>query len=146
MSKFLMFAVVLITVLSPGLVFSAGLSEEGVPAVGAAQPTTATTATSTDEKVGAASDQFFARGSLSLRERRALGLTIPQMAGALKDLHKNGELEPDMDKSLVAAMVFERLSAENMSAYSAPELDFDSILAFIEKFLPILMMILGLFS
>lgn len=98
------------------------------------------------DAVSAASDQFFSSGSLSLRERRKLGLTIPKMAAALKDLHKAGELEPDMDKSLVAAMVFEQLAAENMEAYSDAGLDLDAILAFIERFLPLLMTILGLFS
>ena len=98
------------------------------------------------DSVSAMSDQFFASNSLSFRDRRRLGLTIPNMANALRDLQKDGELEPDMDRALVAAMVFERLAANDPKSYSEVDLDIDVILAFIEKMLPIIMTILKLFS
>ncbi len=107
-----------------------------------ARPTPVDSMTATEK----ASEQFFARGSLSLRQRRDLGLTIPNIANALRDLQKDGLLEKDMDRSVVAALVLERLAAQNPKSYAAPELDIDAIIAFIEAILPLIMMIIQLFS
>lgn len=137
MKWFLLIAALLVA-LCPTYSFAADADADtdAAPAVAASQP---------EDPVAAASNQFFAKDSLSFRERRRLGLTIPKMAGALKSLKEKGELEPGMDKALVAAMVFEELASENMEAYAAVDLDLDAILAFIEKFLPILMKILDFF-
>lgn len=98
------------------------------------------------EASNARSAEHFAAKSLTWRQRQDLGLTIPKISAVLKDLQKEGQLEKGMDKSVVAAMVLERLSAENPRAYSDRDIDIETILKFIEAILPLIMALIQLFS
>ena len=103
------------------------------------------------EKVGALASEArsaenFAAKSLTWRQRQDLGLTIPKISAVLRDLQKEGQLEKGMDKSVVAAMVLDRLSAENPRAYADRDIDIETILKFIEAILPLIMALIQLFS
>ena len=94
----------------------------------------------------ARSNEYFSANSLTMRQRQELGLTIPKMIQAIRDLEKEGQIEKGMDKGVLAALVLEKLSAENHKAYSAPNINIDAILKFIEAILPLIMTFIQLFS
>lgn len=98
------------------------------------------------EASNARSAEHFAAKSLTWRQRQDLGLTIPKISEVLRDLQKEGQLEKGMDRSVVAAMVLERLSAENPRAYGDRDIDIEAILKFIETILPLIMALIQIFS
>ena len=97
------------------------------------------------EASAARADELFGAGSLSWRERRRMGLTIPKIATTLKQLKAEGEIEQGMSQSEIAVAVLDRLSAEDPKMYADVSLDIEGILAFIERLLPLIMTILGIF-
>jgi hypothetical protein len=112
------------------------------PVAVAASPTTPVGAAAS----AARSDELFGSGTLSLRDRRRLGLTIPKIARTLQDLQKDGEIEQGMSQSEMAAAVLDRLSAEDPKMYGESALDIDGILAFLERILPLILTLINLFS
>jgi hypothetical protein len=135
MRKFVLFAVLF----SAGIAYCAEPADEVAP-VRAAAPVGAA------EASAARADDLFGSGTLSLRDRRRLGLTIPKIARTLQDLQKDGEIEQGMSQSEMAAAVLDRLSAEDPKMYGESSLDIDGILAFIERILPFILMLINLFS
>lgn len=107
--------------------------------------TAAAAAPAATNKAAARSDELFGRGSLTIRQRRELGLTIPAIAKTLRQLQAEGSLEPGMSRSEMAALVLDRMSAEN-PAYAAEGIDLDGILAFLEAILPLILQIIAIFS
>ncbi len=97
------------------------------------------------DAAAARSDELFGRGGLTIRQRRELGLTIPNIAKTLRTLHAEGAIEQGMSRSEIAALVLDRMSAEN-PAFAGEGVDLDGILAFLEAIIPLLMTILALFS
>lgn len=91
-----------------------------------------------------------ARPGPTRKERRAMGITLRNIRLKLKEMRAAGELE-DVDQSEVAAMVLDRLLAENPKAFAAanPTGDdafFERLLAFIERILPLILRIMALFG
>ena len=125
---------------------SVGFAADAPTVVSPNDAKTVTSGVSGLEASNARSAEHFAAKSLTWRQRQDLGLTIPKISAVLKDLQKEGQLEKGMDKSVVAAMVLERLSAENPRAYSDRDIDIETILKFIEAILPLIMALIQLFS
>jgi hypothetical protein len=83
---------------------------------------------------------------LTLRERRDLGITWANVFSKTKELYKDGQISADMSRAEIAAMVFCDIAADNPKAFSDPTVDWDSIIAFIETLLPLILTLIGLFS
>jgi len=88
----------------------------------------------------------FGQRRLSIRERRALGLTWRNVFQTTRDLYQDGEIDSDMARGTIAAMVFTEIAGENPKAFADPSVDWDAILAFIEEILPLILQLIGLFS
>jgi len=85
------------------------------------------------------------RRGLTFRQRRELGLTFRNVRRLLAEKQKAGELE-GRDTAELAVEVFNDLVTENPQAFSDPSLDWDAILAFLEKLIPLIMQLISLFS
>ncbi len=91
------------------------------------------------------------RKGLTLRQRREIGLTFKNIKRILEEKvlpaayeETNGE---GTDVSTLALMVAGELVEENPQAFSHdPSLDWDMILEFIEKLIPLILRIIALFS
>ena len=79
---------------------------------------------------------------LTFKQRRELGLTIPSMVRAARKLGKR--LHPDPD--IASAQILQELVAENPKAFAKPGINWEAILAFIEKLLPIILQIISIFA
>lgn len=76
---------------------------------------------------------------LSLRERRAMGLTISGIAQAARELKASGE-------PVTADAIREKLASKNPSAYAPQAMNWENILAFIERLLPLILKLMDLFA
>lgn len=79
-----------------------------------------------------------------IRQRRAMGLTFKNVMGLLKEMNADGDLE---DKTMpeLAVEVLHNLVDGQPAAFKDPEIDWDSLLAFLEKLIPLIVKILGWF-
>ena len=105
------------------------------------EPTLATPPTA-DEKEQFAKLQ--AKPGLTWKQRRAMGITIRNVMGKMREMQRNGELE-GKGHSTIAADVMQELIEENPKAFADPSLDFDVILEFIKRLIPIVLMLFTLF-
>jgi signal transduction histidine kinase len=80
---------------------------------------------------------------VSRRDARKLGLTIREMISIARELKSAGELTGVAE--IDAEQILERAISKNPKAFADPALDWDSILAFIERILPLILTILSLF-
>lgn len=80
---------------------------------------------------------------LARRDARRLGLTITGIAKIARELKAEnaltGNIEADAESILAKAI------EQNPKAFADPSLDWDAILAFIERIMPLILMIIGLF-
>lgn len=84
------------------------------------------------------------RRTLTLREARALGVTFATVKRAVEELRNSGDLDAAASRAEVAALVADRLAEQNAAAFrAAAGLDWDALLAFIEKLLPLILRLLG---
>lgn len=81
--------------------------------------------------------QLQANPGMSLKQRRAMGITFKNIRLKLKELKKTGELA-GLDRAEVSALVMSELVMDNPKAFADPSLDWDKILSFIEMILKIL--------
>ena len=86
-----------------------------------------------------------ARRGLTFRERRELGLTFRNILRVTKQLQENGELE-DLTQAEIAAEVMAVIAEENPKSFAEASLDWDGILNFIERLLPIILKLIELFG
>ena len=85
------------------------------------------------------------RSGLDRKARRKLGLTFKNIRRATKALYQAGELE-DMSRSEIAAAVLDKITSENPKVYADPTLDWDALLDFIERLIPIILRLIELFA
>jgi len=88
---------------------------------------------------------------LGFFERRRLGLTLVNVARVLKHLEASGEIQKGQDTATIAAAVANRLVEEKPEEFKAAagrdwQAFFEAVIAFLEKFIPMLLTILGLFG
>ncbi len=96
---------------------------------------------------------FALRKGPTLRERRAMGLTVRNVRKTLAEMQKAGELE-GKDSTTLAVEVLDRLLAENPAAFqSAIQVAgadwpafFEQLIAFLEKLIPLIIKLISLFS
>ena len=81
----------------------------------------------------------------TLAQRRAMGITIRNIRKHVAAMKKAGELDPD-DHAATAAQVLNRLVGENPRAFADPGVDWDGLLAFIERLIPLILRIMEIFS
>lgn len=87
------------------------------------------------------------REGLTRRQRRDMGLTFGNVRRVLSELQADeSACFDDCCIEELAVMVAERVVTENPAAFQDPQLDWDAILAFIERLIPLIMTIISLFS
>lgn len=85
------------------------------------------------------------RKGLTLRQRRAMGLTYKNIKTIVERKQAAGELK-DIDACCLAVEIAEELFDGNPQAFADPALDWDAILEFLEKLIPFILKIIALFS
>ncbi len=83
--------------------------------------------------------QLREKPGISMKQRRAMGITFKNIRLKLKELKASGELA-GLDRAEVSALVMSELVEDNPKAFADPTLDWDKILSFIELILKILAM------
>ncbi|MHB8953552.1 MAG: hypothetical protein ACYC4U_11330 [Pirellulaceae bacterium] len=86
-------------------------------------------------------------GKLSRRELRRLGLTVLNVRRRARQMAIAGEITADMSHDQIRDIVMDDLCGEEPRAFqnvSAP--DWDAILAFITKLLPLILQLIALFG
>ena len=86
------------------------------------------------------------RDGLSIRQRRDMGLTIRNIRRVIAKGQESGEITEDMTKAELSVYVANELLQDNPGAFQDPNLDWDALLEFIEKLLPLIMSIISMFS
>jgi len=89
-----------------------------------------------------------APAKLTRKQRRAMGITIKNMRLKVRELKEAGELEGLTNEEL-SAEVMGQLLSENPKAFASAEevgIDMDGILAFIERLMPLILMLMQLFG
>ena len=81
---------------------------------------------------------------LTIVQRRKLGLTLGNCLRSARKLRRSGELSDDPD--IAAGQIAADLAGENPSAFGDPGIDFEAILAFIERLLPLIMQLISIFG
>lgn len=84
-------------------------------------------------------------GRLGLLERRRLGLTIGKVRPIVERLSSEGKIDKD-NPSAAAALVMHELMEQDPQAWGQAEMDWDAILAFLEKLIPLIITLINLFS
>jgi len=80
---------------------------------------------------------------MNIRERRDLGLTLVNLIRHAKAIKDAGQWDPE-DRIGMVALLAESVVRENPTVCGKPGFDWDAFLAFIEKLLPLLLLIFGL--
>ena len=83
-------------------------------------------------------------GDLTWRQRRKLGLTVRNVIRVTREMKKAGDLE-GVSQAELSAMILNQLMTENPKVYADPSLDWDALLDFIERLIPIILKIMSLF-
>lgn len=79
-------------------------------------------------------------GGLTRRDRRQLGITIRGIRLAAKELREDG-------REITSQAVLETIIDQNPTAWAnKPGIDWDAIIAFIEKLLPLILKFIEIFS
>jgi len=86
------------------------------------------------------------RDGLTRRERRDMGLTFRNIRRAMATMQASGEIDETMTKAEISIAVADKLVSDNPSAFQDPSLDWDAILAFIERMIPLILKLIALFS
>lgn len=82
---------------------------------------------------------------MNWRKRRQAGVTVRNLVKAGKELKAAGALE-GLSDSEVAAALLSKVTRGNEEVLADPSFDWDSILSFIEKLLPLILKLIDLFS
>lgn len=81
---------------------------------------------------------------IGLIERRRLGLTTANMVRAARELKTEGAWPADAKAQSQAILA--KLIDENPDAYLVPAIDWDGLLAFIERLIPLILKLIELFG
>ena len=82
---------------------------------------------------------------LGIRKRREAGVTVANIRKIVKELKDEGKLEGESNAA-IATMVLEEILSENPDLSSDPSLDWDGLIEFIERLLPLILKVIDLFS
>jgi hypothetical protein len=84
---------------------------------------------------------------MSRREMRKAGLTVLNVRQTTRQLARNGDITSDMPQERIRDIVLDQLYIDNPKGFEnlgAP--DWDAIIAFITKLLPLILQILAIFG
>ena len=81
---------------------------------------------------------------LTIKQRRGMGLTVANVRKILVEKQAAGELDGKTVEEL-SVEVLGQLVAENPKAFADPKIDWDALIAFLEKLIPLIMKIIALF-
>lgn len=85
--------------------------------------------------------------SLNLRDRRAMGLTVGNLLALAKELRAEGAIDDDSTAAEEAAALAMKLREKTPHAFAnANAMDWESIISFIEKLMPIIKMLMSFFN
>ena len=82
---------------------------------------------------------------MTWRQRRRAGATIRNLVKAAKALKEAGDLEGLNDSEAAAAIMMKVLEG-NEEVLSDPSFDWDGLLAFIERLLPLILQLIAIFG
>ena len=86
------------------------------------------------------------RGGLPWIQRRRMGVTPLNMARVAKQLQKNNEDFHEWSDEEISAAIINELLNENPQAFKElTAMDWDGLLAFIEKLIPLILQIIAMF-
>jgi len=91
-------------------------------------------------------DSMTLRKGMTLKQRRALGATFGNVRRILAEMQQAGEIDEHDTAADLAVAVTSRLVEENPQVASNPALDWEAIIAFIERIIPLILKIIALFS
>ena len=128
------------------------LASDAPVSVWGAVPPAATTAAAASETTVAdipvlGTKKF--RDGLTIRERRAMGLTFRNVARVIKELDKSGEITEDTTAEEAAVVVASVLVADSPAAFQNAAIDpdfWDKVLAFLEKLIALILQFWAIFS
>lgn len=83
--------------------------------------------------------------ALNFIERRRYRLTVRELLPLVEEVLEEGEVDPD-DSTAMAAAVLAKHIQDTPALQNDPSLDWDSLLEFIERILPLILQIIALFS
>jgi hypothetical protein len=85
--------------------------------------------------------------TLDRRDMRRAGLTVLNVRRRVKQMARSGELTRDMSRDRIREIVMDDLMGDNPRAFeNFGAVDWDAILAFIEKLLPLILQLIALFG
>jgi hypothetical protein len=73
-----------------------------------------------------------------------MGITLRNIRAEMRKMKEAGALE-GVEKEEVAAAILDRLFAQNSKAFADPTLDWDRLLAFVERLVSLVLKIMALF-
>ena len=85
------------------------------------------------------------RKRLRIREARRLGLTVRNIGPIVRKIRDEPDFA-DKTHAEIAVEVAERLAEQNPDGFRDPNLDWDAIIEFIEKLLPLILKLIEIFS
>lgn len=87
-------------------------------------------------------------GQLTIRQRRAMGLTVVGVIRAGRELSRRGDITATTDPTAMARLIAEEIAMSNPKAWSdnVDAIDWDAIIAFIERLIPLILKLIELFA
>ena len=82
---------------------------------------------------------------MTWRQRRKAGATIRNLVKTAKELKAAGELE-GLSDSEASAAILSKLLEGNEEVLADPQFDFDGLLDFIERLLPLILKLISIFG
>ena len=136
----------IVFILASGVAIAQLPAPASAPAWGGPAPAPDTPVPEIDKDAPQLAPQAFRKG-LTWKQRREMGLTIRNIRRVMAEMQQKGELV-GKSRDIVAAEVMERLVTENPKAFydAGVDWDWDAILAFIERMIPLIMTLISLFS
>lgn len=84
--------------------------------------------------------------NIGRREMRQAGLTVLNIRRRVKEMARNGELTSDMSREQIRDTVLDDLYGANPRAAGWVAINWDGLLAFIEKLLPLILQLIAIFG
>lgn len=84
-------------------------------------------------------------GGLTPQQRDDFGLSRENVKKIVRQLRKEGKLR-GLSNREIAGLVLDTIVAENPKAFAQAQIDWDALIAFIEKLLPLILKIIELFN
>lgn len=113
----------------------------GNESAGTAEAEEPTPAPTVSVELKASAKDLAARPGLTIKQRRAMGITFKNLRKEIRKMHDAGELK-GKTRAEVSVEVMDRLVRANPKAFLDPAIDWDSALAWIEKLISILLFLL----